>query len=394
MSIHRRGNSWIVSYWEQGRQKNKYFGVRKFGSSEAAEQAAREWENGRKLFVPLASETPTLRDLVVMYVKSRSLHRDTLRKIAYALRVPAAGFADKPADQLTRTDLEIMRQAARQAGASPNTVNKYQAYIRAALSWGLEQGYLQINPWAGFKRLKTTKYKMEATLEDFQRIAKVAPDWLSWAFLVCYATACRWGMVELFGLQWTAFDWQRGTVTIVQGKTRRLKVTPVAQVFLMEAWRRYQDDRERGFGLVIHRGDGKPIKGYRGAWLGALKRAGIAKAIRPYDIRHCVATMHLDRGTPLPVVAGLLGHSSPQVTASVYAHAIDGRAKEAVESMPELLPTQHYTEPLHTLHTMEKNRARPQEPNPLKSLVPKERFELSWSQGPGDFESLKLKKNN
>jgi integrase len=337
MSIHRRGDSWVVSYWENGRQRNKFFGARRHGSSEIALQAAQDWQDQRKLSIPDPNAALTLRDLIFIYIQSRpELHRRTKEAIARALRGPAASFADKVADQLTRADLETLRQAARQGGAGPNTINKQQAYIRAALAWGVEQGHLNINPWGGFKRLKAPRYQMQATLEDFRRIVQVAPDWMAWALAVCYSTAARWGLVELFGLRWTAFDWRAGTVGIVQGKTGRPKVVPVSQGFLAEAWRRFQADRAQGFAMVVHRGDGRPIRSYRAAWLKALKLAGIDKPIRPYDIRHCVATMHLDSGTPLPVVAGLLGHSSPQVTAMVYAHAIDGRARQAVEALPGL----------------------------------------------------------
>ncbi len=325
---------------------SEFFGVRRHGSPEAALAAAQEWEALRKETALPSSGVPTLRDLVVLYLRDSALHPQTMKAIARTLRGPAAGFAEKPADMLTRADLDTLRAESRARGTGPATTNKQQAYIRAALAWGVEHGYLQIHPWAGFKRLRAPKYQMQATMDDFRRIVAVAPPWMRWALMVCYATAARWGHVELFSLQWPAFDWQRRTVSIVQGKTGRPKVAPVGEAFLAEARPRFELDQAQGFAAVIHRGDGKPIRSYRTAWLCTLKRAGVDHHVRPYDIRHCVATAHLDRGVPLPVVADLLGHFSPQVTASVYSHAIDGRAREAAETLPDLTlhtPITHIT---------------------------------------------------
>lgn len=337
MSVHSRGQSWIVSYWEDGRQKNKYFGVRKFGSSEAAEQAAREWERNRRLAVPSSAEIPTLRDLMLLYGRDQRLHRHTRLTIAYVLREPASGFADKLADQLTRMDLEELRQNLRAGGRSPNTINKAQAYISAALAWGLERGFIQVHPWAGFKKLPVKKRPFEATLDDFRKIIAHSPPWLVWALAVAYATGNRPGQVELFGLKWMQINWDRGSILITQGKSGNLKEVILPQAFLEEARRRYLADLKEGYEYMIHRGDGQRIKSYRRAWLRAKKSAGLEnKNIRMYDLRHCVATYMLDAGIPLPVVAGRLGHSSPAITAAVYSHALDSRAKEAAEVLPPL----------------------------------------------------------
>ena len=57
-------------------------------------------------------------------------------------------------------------------------------------------------------------------------------------------------------------------------------------------------------------------------------------------------------GNPLCVVAGRLGHSTPAVTASVYSHALDSRAREAAESLPPL--TENGTLHKHITHITQK----------------------------------------
>jgi integrase len=51
--------------------------------------------------------------------------------------------------------------------------------------------------------------------------------------------------------------------------------------------------------------------------------------IRLHDTRHTAASLMLASGVPTKIVSELLGHSSPTVTRSIYAHVIPGMAEDA-----------------------------------------------------------------
>ena len=51
---------------------------------------------------------------------------------------------------------------------------------------------------------------------------------------------------------------------------------------------------------------------------------------RVHDLRHLHASVLLAAGQPVPLVAARLGHASPAVTMSVYAHALRGQDEMAV----------------------------------------------------------------
>jgi integrase len=51
--------------------------------------------------------------------------------------------------------------------------------------------------------------------------------------------------------------------------------------------------------------------------------------IRLHDCRHTAATLMLAAGAPVKVVADVLGHASPTITLSTYAHVLPGMAEEA-----------------------------------------------------------------
>lgn len=61
-------------------------------------------------------------------------------------------------------------------------------------------------------------------------------------------------------------------------------------------------------------------------WTGITKKAKIAN-LRLHDLRHCFASVALSAGQSLPKIGGLLGHTSPKMTAR-YAHLVpsEGRA--------------------------------------------------------------------
>jgi integrase len=59
--------------------------------------------------------------------------------------------------------------------------------------------------------------------------------------------------------------------------------------------------------------------------------------IRLHDLRHTAATLLLANGVPLVTVSKILGHSSPSVTAQIYAHALDESKAEAIAGLSEQL---------------------------------------------------------
>ena len=60
-------------------------------------------------------------------------------------------------------------------------------------------------------------------------------------------------------------------------------------------------------------------------------------AIRLHDLRHTHATLLLAAGEPVKVVSERLGHASPMITLTVYAHVRPGDQRDAAELLASLL---------------------------------------------------------
>ena len=56
-----------------------------------------------------------------------------------------------------------------------------------------------------------------------------------------------------------------------------------------------------------------------------------------HDLRHSTATLWLAAGVDVKTVADLLGHSTPVITMTVYAHTDEKRKQDAVERLREAI---------------------------------------------------------
>lgn len=338
MSIaQRKDGRWLVRYKPKGSTEWKQKAFRD-------EHTARAWESDHLASLSEDQERLTLGELTILYFRANSIHQKTKRNIVYFLSGHEKNgkhisgvcefLRDKYAESLNRQDLERMREALRAQGTGNNSINKYQAYIRAILAWGVDQDLIHVNPWRDYKRLKYNRPIVRARVEDLQRLYPFLPNYLQWAVKTAFFLALRPGQVELFSLTWDAFDWRRGLVVIRQGKSGRLKTVVPHPAYMAEARIRYEQDTSAGNPLVCHRGNGQKVLSFRTAWINACKCAGVK--MRPYDIRHIAATEMLARGADLAAVAAQLGHSNVSTTGGTYAHVTPGSQARAAALMPGL----------------------------------------------------------
>jgi integrase len=68
-----------------------------------------------------------------------------------------------------------------------------------------------------------------------------------------------------------------------------------------------------------------------------VERFGQVPAIRLHDLRHTHATLLLLEREPVHVVSQRLGHASPMVTLTVYAHVMPGSQRETANTFARLI---------------------------------------------------------
>lgn len=339
MSVYQRKQDglWIVGWREDGKKKTKAF---------KSEQLALNYEQERiERLRAQEDDRITVGELFAAFFRSHPHYHPKTKENVIALiagrevggdhREGAAEFLfDKYAESLARHDLEHMRQAMWKRGNSNETINKYQAYMRSILSWGVEQDIISRNPWRDYKRLPVKRKQVVINLPDIQRVYIAAPDWLQWAIKTMYALTLRAGHIELFSLRWSSFDWQRRAVVVVQAKSGRVKTVFPPSSYLEEAYGRYKADMAAGVLYVCHRA-GRCVADYRTAWGKAVKDAGLPHMPMTV-IRHASVSAMLSQGADLAAVAAQAGHSTVTTTGTFYAHVTQGSQRRAAALLPEI----------------------------------------------------------
>ena len=73
-------------------------------------------------------------------------------------------------------------------------------------------------------------------------------------------------------------------------------------------------------------------------------RPAICPGATPHSLRHATATLLLEEGVPMKVVAELLGHSSVRITQDTYSHVTARLVAEAGNALERALASIHRCE--------------------------------------------------
>jgi integrase len=196
----------------------------------------------------------------------------------------------------------------------------------------------------------------------------LTPDEVHAVFAVCdghrYGLAVRLALMglrrgELPGLRWEDFDEQAGTLMVrrqvqrvkkqwvaIEPKddsVRMLSLGPKMTTALRQYRWRMADERDAmgwensGYIFVSTRTGGIcPPPAIYEAWRGIARAAGIIPTPRLHDCRHTAATTLIADGADIASVSGVLGHASPQVTLTTYAHALPHKVADASRRLEDI----------------------------------------------------------
>lgn len=240
-------------------------------------------------------------------------------------------------------------------GVSAVNSRKAANTLAKALGDAVKLRLINVDPSASITKPRPKRKEMRCWSEnELRRFLVAAKDNRYYAlFVLAGATGMRMG--ELFGLRWGDVDFERGTVSIqralknVKGKvyfedvktasSRRTISAPLPAIAALNDHRRAMLAEGHIDATVFCDTKGGPIR--RGNWRRRhfikIRDAAEVTPISFHAIRHTAATLLLGKGVPVPVVAQLLGHSTPHVTLTTYAHAIPGQQEAASAAMTAIM---------------------------------------------------------
>lgn len=253
----------------------------------------------------------------------------------------------------------------------PKTVRNAHARLHKALEVAVRNNYLSRNVASRIELPSVPTPNIHPLdVQQVQALLKVVEGHRWYAL---YRLAVNLGMREgeLCGLTWQAIDFQAGTLRIYQQLQRARKDGKVdaPREFVLQTTKTKSGERTLKLDedlLTVLRAhkqnqeEERQLRGekWRDPWgtliftsetggpihvsclldhlRGALKQAELPE-IRFHDLRHTAATLMLANGVPLVTVSKILGHSSPAITAAIYAHALDESKSLAIAALSQQL---------------------------------------------------------
>lgn len=231
---------------------------------------------------------------------------------------------------------QTCRAYAEQRGKAPATIRRELTTLRAALKFAFEEGRLTRVPHVELPEKPDGKDRW-LTYGEAARLLNAARTgyanvrlYLPLYILIGLYTGARPGAI--LSLRWPQVDLDAGRIDFAPLGTRRttkrkVRGQPIPRrlmTFLRLAKRRGTE-----LGYVVHDSgsrikdiggawDGDPKKRGNGSFGGACKRAGLA-GVSPHTLRHTCGTWMAQRGVPLHMIGGWLGHTDARTT-ELYAH--------------------------------------------------------------------------
>ncbi len=259
----------------------------------------------------------------------------------WRLRSVFAGFAKYQLRDLRPGALDPWRSERLLDGASPGTVNRDVAVLKATLQKAVFWEILPENPLKSYRFLRYQPDAAGNALDDdeLERLraaldARGRDDRLRAIVNLAIYTGMRWG--ELATLRWS--DWDRAAEQIrirpSNAKSRKGRVLPLIPeaTAALEDWRTAVGAAATAGALLVFPSKrGRRAASPRGAFVQTLAEAGVRK-IRFHDLRHTFCTILSRRNVSMPQIKELAGHSTIQITMR-YAQVSPRYMRDAVEHL-------------------------------------------------------------
>ncbi len=223
---------------------------------------------------------------------------------------------------------------------APANANHCLSTLRHIFNHALACGHVAANPVRGVRpnpRRKITRFLSREELERLHRVldrhagvAAIRPSHRDQIDIIrlLLLTGCRRNEIvrlrrdEVAGTRLRLRDSKTGPRTVFLNAEARSILEP-----------RLKGSREYLF--TSPKDAGRPLNERLPVWYAVRKEAGL-EDVRLHDLRHTYASHAVMQGTPLPVVARLLGHSRTAMTLR-YAHTGDAETAAAAERIGRVI---------------------------------------------------------
>jgi integrase len=356
MAVGKINGRWAVrgrkGYWPDEPNRTAEY----FGTTNADRQLAlnRDEELRKRKYNRKVVRTKTLffGELAIRYLQHGQAYMRpaTLSALGYRMDLLTDYFGATPAGDITPVLVDKF-VTKRLESVSRTTVNSDLTYLKRVLNWGVEEGFLGINPIEKYKKPSRDDAVIRPPTPDEIAIIIVhAEEHIRRALLIAYYTGARPGEIELLGLRYSNVGWDSRTITIASASKGgpRYGTIPLHPHLekLLKLWqeedkktanvRRAKGRKVADPDLIIH-WRGNSVKRINKGFTAAKKAAGITRRLRPYDFRHAsITAISLSGVVDAKTASEFSRHSRPDTMSKVYTHTNLTALRRAVVRVPEI----------------------------------------------------------
>ena len=278
----------------------------------------------------------TFESAYYLFLKDRRFSESALKRHLESSRKAIAFLGNTPLEELDGK-LKAFVDVLILSGIRTSTIRRYTTPVVSVLRWAFQNDLIAQLPKIPKRPHVEYKHFIPPTQQELALIFANAQDHIRRVIIFGSQMGIRVGPSELFSLKWSDIDIENRVIHLRAAKKNKaepIRNIPIREVLLkkIQAWR--DEDSILGVEYVIHF-RGKPIQSINTGWQSALRRAGIIRDIRPYDLRHAFATEAIAAGADIGTVAKLMGHASLTMVLKHYQHVLNSQKIAAIEALPE-----------------------------------------------------------
>jgi integrase len=335
VALYKRGNSWWMNFWFDGRHIQKSTKCKNKRDAEVVERAYQTQLAKGEVGIEPKRKAPTfqqaIKDYLVFLEVEHASKRNTFRRYENDAKVLLRYFGDTPVDKITTEMVDKFKLwRSNQKGEKtkrklePATINHEIYFLKMLCKRLLDLEVLSKNPSSKLKCLEVeNEHTRTLSKEERQLYLLACTQPLQDVAILMLETGMR--PSEVLNLLRNDVDIEKGVLFVREGKTKsaRRKI-PLSQQALRVLAKRTSIEVDCLF-------PNQNITKLNYAHLKAVSRAGIL-AFRLYDLRHTFATLHVENDTDVVTLASLLGHKDLKMIMR-YAHPSEQHKQEAIQRL-------------------------------------------------------------
>ncbi len=359
-SIYRRNDGLYVAQFVDENGKQKYLYARKRKDVKAKLAAALQaQEQGLKQGADKITLSGYLADWLLATESTVSESSHALRKL-YANKHISPALGHVKLSELDALTFQTFYQDKHAAGMKPQTVKRMHATLSKALSDAVKFKLVGYNIARDAERPKVARTEIQAL--NSEQVARLFDAAVGDRFECFYTIAVTCGLRagENIGLKWSDIDFDAGTLLVRRcihnckieplksdRSYRVIKLSRTALIALSKQKANQTVDSEWVYPTATGEHH-KATKYLYKSWYRIKEAARLPKQTRIHDLRHTCATCLVSSGTPIQVVADILGNDVA-LCLKVYVHSMPSLQVEAAATMDACISRQHQKRYLRAL---------------------------------------------